>query len=184
MSGILVGQETATKPDGAQPPGTTKPDGTVIPGSGIGRGRSRGGDGRGVEATTGRSRSPPPGRQEAFYEQGRITIDRFLNASHELMQAEIQASKNREGRMTAAQAHLDRVKGVEARERTELRVGRGTKADVTEAEQCRLQAELDLRAAGNPTGRYEMEVLQDRVKAVERKLDQVLKALEMLKQSP
>ncbi len=182
--GILVGQETATKPDGAQPPGTTKPDGTAIPAraSGVAAPEEEPEGAlkkRLVEAARRRLEA-----QEAFYEEGRITIDRFLSASHELMHAEIQASTNREGRITAAQAHLDRVKGVEARERSELRVGRGTKADVTEAEQCRLQAELGLRAAENPTGRYEMEVLQDRVKAVERKLDQVLKALEMLKQSP
>ena len=79
-------------------------------GSGFGRGRSRGGaeealKHRLVEAARRRLEA-----QEAFYKEGRITIDRFLEASHELMHAEIQASKTREGRITAAQAHLDRVK--------------------------------------------------------------------------
>jgi RNA polymerase sigma factor (sigma-70 family) len=182
--GILVGQETATRPDAARPPGATRPDGTVIPAQASGvaapeeepEGALKK---RLVDAARRRLEA-----QKAFYEEGRITIDRFLSASHELMLAEIQASTNREGRITAAKEHLDRVKGVEAREQSELRVGRGTKADVTEAEQSRLQAELDLRAAEDPNGRYEMEVLQDRVKAVERKLDQVLKALESLKKSP
>ena len=121
--------------------------------------------------------------QEAFYKEGRITIDRYLDASHALMDAEIQASNTREGRTTAARAHLDLVKKVEANERLELKAGRGTLADVTEAEQHRLQAELDFRAAENSTGRYQLEGLQDRVKAVERKLDLVLKALVELKRS-
>jgi hypothetical protein len=113
----------------------------------------------------------------------RITIDRYLDASNELRLAEIDASKTREDRIAATRAHFDRVKEVEAREQKEFEEGRSTTADVTEAEQRRLQAELDLRAAENPTGRSELETLQDRVSAVERKLDLVLKALEELRRS-
>ncbi len=181
--GILVGQETAAKPDGTQPPGTTKPGGTVIPdrAPAVAAPEEETEEAlkhRLVEAARRRLEA-----QRAFYEEGRITVDRFLGASHELMHAEIQASTTREARISAVQAHLDRAKKVEARERSELQEGRGTRADVAEAEQGRLQAELDFRTAVNSTGQYEVEGLKDRVKAVESKLDLVLKALEELKRS-
>jgi hypothetical protein len=119
--------------------------------------------------------------QTAYYKEGRITIDRYLDASSQLMQAEIQASQTRDARIAAARAHLARLKQVEANERQELETGRGTSADVAETELRRIQAELELRTAENPTGRYELEVLQKRVSAVEHKLDEILSALVELK---
>jgi RNA polymerase sigma factor (sigma-70 family) len=182
--GILVGQETASRPDGRQAPGTSKPDGTVVSdrASAPAAPEEEADDAlkqRLVEQNLLRMEA-----YEAFYDEARITIERYLDVSHELMLAEIQASKTREGRITAARGHLDRVKRIEANERKELEDGKGHKTDVAEAERGRLQAELEVRAAENSTGLYELEGLKLRVKAVERKLDQVLKALEMLKKSP
>jgi RNA polymerase sigma factor (sigma-70 family) len=179
--GLLAGQETPNQPGGTRPPGLARPDQTVIPAQAAAAPEEEPEEAlkrRRVEIARRRLEAQKP-----FYEEGRITIDRYLDASNELRLAEMDASKTREDRIAAARAHLDRAREVEARERQEFEVGRGTTADVTEAEQYRLNAELDLRAAENPTGRYEIEVLQDRVKAVERKLDLVLKALEELKRS-
>jgi hypothetical protein len=120
--------------------------------------------------------------QQAFYRESRITIDRYLDASNELRLAEMDASKTREDRVAAVRAHRDRAREVEANERKEFEEGRSTTADVTEAEQYRLKAELHLQATENPAGRSEIEVLQDRVNALERKLDLVLKALLKLEQ--
>jgi RNA polymerase sigma factor (sigma-70 family) len=181
--GILAGQEPASRPDPSQAPGTTAPS------------EAAGSDRRPATASPDeepedllKSRLVEAARlrlkaQEAYYKEGRITIDRYLDASNQLMHAEIQASKTREERIAAARANLDRVKQVEANERTELQEGRGTSADLAEATQRRLQAELDFRAAASPTGPYEIGELQNRVRAVERKLDLVLKALERLEHS-
>jgi RNA polymerase sigma factor (sigma-70 family) len=181
--GLLGGQETPNQPGGTPPPSPARPDPSVTP----------------AQPPTAAAPAEEPEEalkrrlvamarrrleaQEAFYKEGRITIDRYLDASNELKLAEMDVSKTREDRIAAARAHLDRVKDVEARERKEFEEGRSTTADVTEAEQRRLKAELDLRAAETPSGRYELEALQIRVSAVERKLDLVLKALEELRRS-
>ena len=82
--------------------------------------------------------------QLAFYNEGRITIDRLLDASQILMDAERDADESRAGRLAAIRAHLDRVKEVERREMAELAAGRATAADVEEAQTRRLDTEYRL----------------------------------------
>ena len=83
--------------------------------------------------------------QKKYYEVGRITIDRYLDASEQLMGAERLAGATPEARIAAVRAHLDRTKAVEGRERAELAIGNSTPADVVEAEERRIRAELELK---------------------------------------
>ena len=79
--------------------------------------------------------------QRAYYEKGRITTDRFLAANQEVMVLERRVSRTKEEELAAIQRHVDRVKEIVAREEAELKVGRGTAADLAEANQSLLQAE-------------------------------------------
>jgi hypothetical protein len=182
VTGLRAGQENANRPGGTSPPGaaqsnpsatTARPPAAAAPEEAPEEVLKR----RLVEIARRRLEA-----QQAYYRQNRITIDRYLDASNELRLAEIDASKTREDRIAAAQAHRDRASEVEANVRKEFEAGRSTTADATEAEQYRLKAELQLQAAKNPAGRSEIEVLQDRVNALERKLDLMLKALLKLEQ--
>jgi hypothetical protein len=91
--------------------------------------------------------------QKAFYEEGRITIDRYLDASRQLMDAQQRlADINRRpaDRTAAAQDHLGRVREIEQREESELKIGRATRADLTEAHLARMQAESFVAQEGEP----------------------------------
>ena len=83
--------------------------------------------------------------QRAYYEEGRITIDRFVDALAKLEKAELMAAGDESERMAIRQEHLHWLKEVEKRELAEVQVGRGTVGDVAEASQRRQLAELDLR---------------------------------------
>jgi hypothetical protein len=113
--------------------------------------------------------------QRAYYEEGRITLDRYIAASQQLMLAEHSVAKTDADRHAALQRHVDRLKEVEKRERTEMAIGKGTIADVLEAVQNRVEAEIQLKpeATANPSA--QIEVLSRRLADVERKLDQLLK---------
>lgn len=111
--------------------------------------------------------------QRAYYEEGRITIDRFVDASKQLALAELRLAGTDADRLEARQRHVDRIKKIESRERAELEIGRGTIADVTEAHERRLEAELDLKLDQHQAG--EMSALLRRLNALERKVDQLQK---------
>ena len=119
--------------------------------------------------------------QRKFYEEGRITIDRFLDASSGVMEAEILLATTRLERVNALEKHLAMVKDVEARERSELEVGRGTTADVAEAKQARERAELDLIKVKRDVP--DVRELEKRIVVLEKKLERVLMKLE-LKDAP
>ena len=87
--------------------------------------------------------------QLAFYEQGRITIDRLIDASRGLMQARLDATAAKVARVEAVRVHHDRVREILKREEAELEVGRATTADVAEAKTGLLDAEF---APGQGTG--------------------------------
>jgi RNA polymerase sigma factor (sigma-70 family) len=82
--------------------------------------------------------------QMAFYDEGRITIDRLADASRGLMQAERDATDIRDVRVKAAMAHYMRLKLILKREQDQLEVGRATEADVAEAKTALLEAEFTL----------------------------------------
>jgi RNA polymerase sigma factor (sigma-70 family) len=115
--------------------------------------------------------------QRAYYEEGRITIDRYLDAAAELKNAELLAASTHEERVAAVTAYLGRVAEVEKRERSELEIGRSTTADVAEAAFYHVKAELELDHVRNPAGHLDAEALDRRLSAVEKKLDQILRAL-------
>ena len=70
--------------------------------------------------------------QKAYYEEGRITTDRFVDASKQLELAELRLKKTDDDRFAVRQRHVDRIREIEHREKAELAVGRGTVADVAE----------------------------------------------------
>ena len=70
--------------------------------------------------------------QRAYYEEGRITMDRFVDASKQLELAELRLAKTDADRLAVRQRHVDRIKEIEIREKAELAVGRGTAADLAE----------------------------------------------------
>jgi outer membrane protein TolC len=116
--------------------------------------------------------------QRRFYEEGRITIDRFLDASEQVRVAELRVASTQEARIDAAQAHLDRVQSILKREKAEVETGRGTVADVAEAQLRRDVAELDLLITMAPPKSEETATLEKRVDTLEKKLDRVLKLLD------
>ena len=76
-------------------------------------------------------------------------------------------------RLAVRQRHLDRITSIEQREDAELKVGRGTVADVAEAHERRLEAELDLLLSQRDTG--EMAAIRRRLNDLERKVEQLHK---------
>ena len=112
--------------------------------------------------------------QRAYYEEGRITIDRFVDANKQLALAELRLAITDADRLAIRQRHLARIKQILNREEAELQVGRGTVADVSEAAERYSEAELDLKLGQREAG--EMAALTRRVNDLERKVDQLLKA--------
>src|SRR5262245_28356327 len=108
--------------------------------------------------------------QRAFYQEGRITIDRYIDASDQLMRAEMAASVTKDQRVNAAKANMDRIAEVVKQEQAELEKGRGTTADVAEALVAQERAACAYLEARQERGPYEVEVLRKRVEALEKQL--------------
>ena len=85
--------------------------------------------------------------QRAFYEEGRITLDRVVDACQQLENAELLTAKSDAERDAAKKHFLDLLKEIEHREQTELIAGRGTVADVAEIVLRRIQTEVALKKA-------------------------------------
>jgi capsule polysaccharide export protein KpsE/RkpR len=115
--------------------------------------------------------------QRAFYEEGRITIDRYIDASRQLMLAESAVSATREERLAAAKAHWDRTVEIQTRERAELEAGRGTVADVAEAGLAQEEAAVEYLQARQSSDTTEVQALKQRVETLEKQLHAVRKLL-------
>jgi len=111
--------------------------------------------------------------QRAFYEEGRITVDRFVDACQQLEIVELKTAKSDAEQLAIRQRHVGRLKEIETREKADLNLGRGTVADVAEVTFRRLQAELDLKIS--PTKSPDIDSLLRRVSELERKVDQLQK---------
>ena len=109
--------------------------------------------------------------QRAYYEEGRITIDRFIDACAHLEKVQLLAAKTEDQRRSVRQRHLDLLKEIENREEAEVQVGRGTVADVAEARQRRLEAEFELKISEKEAS--ETASLLRRLSELERKVDQL-----------
>ena len=83
--------------------------------------------------------------QRAYYEEGRITLDRYIDACRELELAQLMAAQTGVERTAIKERHVVLLKEIEDREKAELTVGRGTDSDVGEAVQKRTQAETELK---------------------------------------
>ncbi|MFO0950780.1 MAG: RNA polymerase sigma factor [Isosphaeraceae bacterium] len=134
--------------------------------------------------------------QKPLYERGRVTLDRFLDASRELMQAELNVARTPDAQQAALKAYRDRTAEVVERETAMFHAGRGTKADVAEARVALEQAEIGLRRTqsevvamkraenGPRQGEKdsdlpdEVATLRARVDALEKQLDRVIKLLD------
>jgi RNA polymerase sigma factor (sigma-70 family) len=116
--------------------------------------------------------------QRAFYEEGRITIDRFIDASLQFMLAKIAVSTTKEERLAAVKTHWDRMDEVQKKEAAELKIGRGTIADLAEAVVAHENAAFAYIEARQSRGSDEVESLKKRVEALEKQLQTVVKQLE------
>ena len=114
--------------------------------------------------------------QKKYYEEGRITIDRFIMACQQVMEVERSVSRTDAERLAAIQRHVERLREIEKREQAELVVGKGTVADVSEITQKRLEAEVLLKKSKMPVKPDpQILALERRLGEVERKLDELLK---------
>ena len=84
--------------------------------------------------------------QRAYYEEGRITLDRFIDACRELELAQLMVAQTDAERTAIKQRHIAILKEIEDREKAEMEVGRGTISDLSEAIQRRVQAETELKS--------------------------------------
>jgi RNA polymerase sigma factor (sigma-70 family) len=116
--------------------------------------------------------------QRAYYEEGRITIDRFIQALQDFRDAQMEQATTREQRILAAQNHLDLMDEVVKREEAELKVGRGTVADLAEAHVARELAAVALLKAHKGEAPGDLEALKKRIETMEQKLEQVMKRLD------
>ncbi len=114
--------------------------------------------------------------QRAYYEEGRITLDRIVMASARLMEVERLVARKESEALSAMQRHVSRLRAIEDREQAELVVGKGTAADAAEIVQNRLEAEVMLMKAKQAKPAPDVLALEHRLSEVERKLDQILKA--------
>jgi hypothetical protein len=109
--------------------------------------------------------------QRAYYLDGRITLDRYLDASKQLEVAELRVARTDADRLAVRNRHVDRTKEIEIRESAEREAGRATDADVSEAHERRLEAELGVMLSQRQGG--EMAALVRRVNELERKVEQL-----------
>jgi RNA polymerase sigma factor (sigma-70 family) len=116
--------------------------------------------------------------QIAYYEEERIPVGRWIDASRQLMLAETAASTTKEQRVTAAKAHFDRMIEAAAREERRLKDRRGNVADTAEAVLARENAAVGYLEARQSRGSEEVEALKKRVETLEKELERVLKRLE------
>jgi RNA polymerase sigma factor (sigma-70 family) len=111
--------------------------------------------------------------QKAYYDEGRITIDRLIDASKALELAELRLATTEADGAAARRRHIDHVNELEQREKAEFAAGRATLADVLEARQRYLEAELDLKIGQRQA--KETAALLRRLDELERKVEQLQK---------
>jgi len=111
--------------------------------------------------------------QRAYYAEGRLTVDRYIDASQQLMVAETAASTTKEQRLAAAKAHWDRMTDLLQKEQKELVEGRGTISDVAEVVVAYENAASAYIEARQSRGSFEVEALKKRVEAMEKQLAEI-----------
>lgn len=137
VGSVLVGQERPTE--------KVAPRGT--PAAGASRGSREELAQRLLESAVTRLNA-----QRAFYEEGRISVDRYIEASRQVRDAELRVAHGKEQPVAAMRAHVVRLTNVLKRKTSELADGRGTIADATEVEQALDLAVLELYDASETAG--------------------------------
>ncbi|MFO0891594.1 MAG: sigma-70 family RNA polymerase sigma factor [Isosphaeraceae bacterium] len=112
--------------------------------------------------------------QQKFYEEGRITIDRMIQASEQLMEVERSVASSHAEKREALRRHAVRLKEIENREQAELEEGKSTQADLSESTEARLAAQVRLMQEERTGSDGSLEALTARVRSLEERL----KALE------
>jgi hypothetical protein len=107
--------------------------------------------------------------QRAYYEEGRLTLDRFIDALVRLEKAELIAAKTESERMQIRQRHVRLLGEIENREVADLQVGRGTVSDVSEARQRHLEAEYEMKQIVREVA--EKSAIIRRLSELERKVE-------------
>ncbi|MDG3004319.1 RNA polymerase sigma factor [Paludisphaera mucosa] len=116
--------------------------------------------------------------QRYFFQEGRITIDRFIDASEQLMDCEMAASPNQDQREAAAEAHRERMGELAGTEENRLKAGAGSATDFVEAWAASKLADFSLREARRDRDSGEVDALKRRVEALEKQLKSVIKEQE------
>jgi RNA polymerase sigma factor (sigma-70 family) len=109
--------------------------------------------------------------QRAYYEEGRLTLDRFIDALVRLEKVELIAAKTESERMQIRQRHVRLLGEIENREIADLQVGRGTVSDVSEARQRHLEAEYEMKQIVKEVA--EKYAILRRLSKLEHRLDQL-----------
>lgn len=91
--------------------------------------------------------SSQKGLGDKTIQSGTITLDRAYTWSHRWMEAAEQAADKTEDKIAAVQAHVDRMRKVEAYVKVQLEKQSATAADMAAQEYYRLAAEWDLARA-------------------------------------
>ena len=119
-------------------------------------------------------------QQKKFYEEGRITIDRYLDACRQLMAAETLFYPKTPGLFGPLEEYVANLKALREREAAELEAGRGTKADLSEVEAEAARAALELeykKSRMDPAD--EVKDLREKVARLEAELARVVKFLRL-----
>lgn len=106
--------------------------------------------------------------EKAYYEEGRITLDRFIQGLADLCDVELLAATTDAERSAIFQRKITLLNEIERREQGEFEVGRGTVADVAESRQARLRAEFDWKVRQKEQA--EKTSLLHRIAELERKV--------------
>jgi RNA polymerase sigma factor (sigma-70 family) len=111
--------------------------------------------------------------QRAYFNEGQITLDRYVNAFQQVGMIELKTARNDAERLAIRQRMLDRLKELEVQKKAEFTAGTASESDVVETTMRRLQAELDLKAS--QTKSSDVDSLLRRLTELERKVEQLQK---------
>lgn len=111
--------------------------------------------------------------QWPFYREGRITIDRYIDASRQVRDAQLRLAKTKDQRVSASRLHIQRLAAVLNHEMDGLRVGRGTIANVTEAEQAIDLAAVELYEAESSAGTVDVRGIELEVRFSKQRREEV-----------
>jgi RNA polymerase sigma factor (sigma-70 family) len=109
--------------------------------------------------------------QRVYYEEGRLTLDRFIDAMAHLEKVQLMAARTDAERTEIRGRHVNFLEEIEKREKSEFDVGRGTIADASEARLRRLEAEYESKITEKEVA--EKASLLRRLGELERKVDAI-----------